>query len=294
VAPRAEDIPTSIPGKIYAAIGAAPAELAQLLTAARLVGPIAGMAGLNGVRASEKGWKEAASAAAEGALFGTAAKLLDPLNWIQRAAGLGTLNTAFGFAENGDLGSAATDAIPATLLGAVGVPRARQPNLLPLQLAYGDFVEAAKHAENSLGVTRGLTPQRRRQEIIQINRPPGLLLQDVARLSDDLLGYKTAAGKRYGLPESPLMRESRIYDYGRSKWWKRFEDVEVKRENAKYPSEQWFADEYRKAEGARIASRRENEILRQARIQLGKEGRFDLEARKLAEAIRRRREQLLE
>lgn len=66
------------------------------------------------------------------------------------------------------------------------------------------------------------------------------------------------------------------------------EDVEVKREDAEYPSEQEFADEYRKSEGARVDLRRENEILKQARIQLGKEGRFDAEAKRLAQIIRQR------
>jgi hypothetical protein len=64
--------------------------------------------------------------------------------------------------------------------------------------------------------------------------------------------------------------------------------MEVKRKNAELAAEQKFADEYRKSEGARIGYRRENEILRQARIQLGKEGRFDAEARRLAQAIRAR------
>jgi len=286
VAPRPEDLPTSLAGKMYAAIGQAPAEVAQLLTAARLAGPIAGIAGLEGVRESENGWDAAGRAAVKGALFGLAAKALDPLNWIARSSGLTTLGVASGIAEGEDPGDAIATAAPLALLGAFGVPRAKQPDLLPLQLAYDDFNKAASHAQNRLDVVRGLSPRRRRQEVVQINRIPGLLLQDVARVSDDLLGYKTTPGKPYELPPSPLMRSKRIYDYGRSKWLKRFEDMEVKRQNARYPREQWFADEYRRSEGARVGLRREDEILRRGRIQLGKEGRFDAEARKLAHIIR--------
>jgi hypothetical protein len=288
VAPRSEDLPTSIPGKIYAGIGQAPAELAQLLTAARLVGPVAGLAGLEGVRASENGWAAAGEAAAKGALFGLAAKALDPLNWIARSAGLASLGAASSVAEGQNSSDAIASAASLGLLGAFGVPRAKQPNLVPLQVAYSDFNEAANHAQNSLDVVRGLLPRRRRQEVVQINRRPGLLLQDVARQSDELLGYKTTPGVEYELPPSPRMQKTRICDYGRSKRWKRFEDVEVKRENAKYPPEQEFADEYRKSEGARVDLRRENEILKQARIQLGKEGRFDAEAKRLAQIIRQR------
>jgi len=64
--------------------------------------------------------------------------------------------------------------------------------------------------------------------------------------------------------------------------------MEVKRENAELSPEQEITDEYRTNEGARIRYRRENEILRKARIQLGKEGRFDPEAKRLAQIIRDR------
>src|SRR5262249_1483263 len=256
VAPPPEDLPTTLSGKMYAAIGQAPAEVAQLLTAARLAGPIAGIAGLEGVRESENGWEAAGRAAAKGAMLGGAARALDPLNWVARSSGLTSLGAAAGVGEGDDPVDAVVSAVPLGLLGAFGVPRATQQNLLPLELAYSEFNEAAKHAANSLDVIRGL-PQKRQQQLrIQINQTPGLLLGKVARRSDDLLGYKTTPGKRYKLPPSPLMRSMRVYDYGRSKWWKRSQDMEVKGENAKLPPEQEIADEYRTNEGARIDYRR--------------------------------------
>jgi hypothetical protein len=198
-------MPNAAVDKLFVGIGQAPAEIAQYLVGARLLGSIAGLASLNAVRESGKGAEAAANAAAEGALFGLGAKALEPLNWIARATGLGGLGAAFSFADNGDPADAIASAFSLGLLGAFGVPRARQPNLLLLQLAHGDFNEAAGHARNRLDVVRGLSPRRRKQEVVQINRPPGLLLEDVARRSDDLLGYSTTPGKRYKLSPSPLM-----------------------------------------------------------------------------------------
>jgi hypothetical protein len=288
VAPPPEDVPTNFADEFFTALGQAPADVAQMLVGARLLGPVAGMASVNAVRESDQGLDAAEKAAAEGVLFGLGAKALEPLNSIARAAGFGSLSAAIGLANGGDLGDAVASAAPMSLLGAAGIPRPKEPNLLPLQLAYSDFADAAKHAQNRLDVVRGLSPWRRKQEIVQINQRPGLLLQEVARLSDALRGYKTTRGRTFYLPSSPWMLGSRILDYGRKKWWKRFDDVEVKREKARDPRAQRNADFYLESEGVRIPRRRENEILRRARIQLDKEGRFDRGAEDLGKTIRRR------
>jgi hypothetical protein len=284
VAPKPEELPRSVPSKIYAGIGQAPAEVAQYLTATRWLGPIMGMASVDAIRESDQGLEAAAGAAAKAGLLGLGAKALEPLSWGARAAAMGSLGAASTFGHGGE----PEDLIAYALLGASGVPRAKQPNLAPLRMSYNEFADAARHADASLEIIRALAPYRRRQERVQINRNPGILLENVARRSDELLGYETTPGKKYKLPPSPLMRSSRIYDYGRKKWWKRREDVEVKREQADQPADQWFADEYLMSEGARIAQRRENEILRRARLQLGDEGRFDSGAERLGRAVRRR------
>jgi hypothetical protein len=291
VAPAEEDLPTTFLGKGYAAVGQAPAELAQYLTAARWLGPIAGLASLDAIRASENGLQAAAGAAAKAAILGGAAKALDPLSRIERSAGLGSIGAASTFGSSGDPRNAIENAVLYGLLGTAGVPRIPQKNLVPLQKAYDEFMDAASIADTRLAVIKALSQKRQQQLRVGINRDPGVRLQDVARRSDELRGYTTTRGKRYELPDDPRFLDSRVFDYGRYKWWwlKRAEDAEVKREHAKDPKPQREANKHlEENEGVVIARRRENEILRRSRIQLGKEGRFDIQARDLGRFLGRK------
>lgn len=287
VAPRPEDYPTSIGGKFYSALAQTPAELAQYLTAARLVGPIAGLAGLNVVRESENGWEPAIIGGAKGATLGLAARWLDPLNWVERTAGLGSLGAASTLGEGLAPDDALANVAALSLFGALGVPRPKQPNLLPLQLAHNEFTQAAKHAERRLAEIRNLSQKRQKQLRVGTNQVPGLRLEEVVRKSDELAGYKVGRGGRYKLPDLPGLLDERRFDSTRSKWWYlKPSEVETKRETARTPRAQRLADFVLENEGVRIARRRENEVLRKARIQLGKEGRFDASAERLAQLIR--------
>jgi hypothetical protein len=294
VAPAPEDLPQTFHGKLYSTIGQAPGEFAQYLAGVRLLRPVLGIASLDALREADKGWEAAASAGAKGAALGWAAKALEPLNWIARSAGLGSVGAASTLTEGGSVESALEDGAIFGLLGAMGrAPAESLPRTTLLQAAHTEFLEAAAHARNRLDVIRGLTPRRRRQEIIQINRVPGLRLQDVARASDDLSAYRTTPGMKYELPANPLLRESRIYDYGRQRKDTGFQDIEVKRERARTPRAQRLADDLRRRQGAQIVERRENEILKRAQMQLRPETSFDRELvdllRTVREFIRKRR-----
>ena len=72
-------------GKVREALIGAPAAVAQYATGARLVGPVAGFAGVEALHAADQGPEAAAEAALRGAGMGAAFKFVEPLTTLLKA-----------------------------------------------------------------------------------------------------------------------------------------------------------------------------------------------------------------
>jgi Ca2+-binding RTX toxin-like protein len=128
VAPQPQDLPQDVMGKVYAGIGRAPADIAGYVAGSRVLGPVAGMAGVDALREADKGPEAAALAGAKGALLGGTLKATEPLTRPARAATMAGVGGTQAAVEGGDLGDIVAGAAVMGGLGAVspgGPVRAR-------------------------------------------------------------------------------------------------------------------------------------------------------------------------
>ena len=106
--------------QIYSGLGQAPAAIAEYAIGGRLVGPVAGFAGVDALHAADQGPKEVAKAAAKGALVGSLFKGAAPLLRPQRAGALATIGGTQAAVEGGDVSDVTAGAATLGILGAMG------------------------------------------------------------------------------------------------------------------------------------------------------------------------------
>lgn len=120
-AQAAEAMPANpgIMDKVNAGIGSAPEMLAEMLPAAKIAGPIAGMAGVNAVQAADQGPEAAAIAAAKGGLMGATQEVTAPLTTVPRIAVNAAAGGGQAALEGGNASDVASNAIMQGAFGAL-------------------------------------------------------------------------------------------------------------------------------------------------------------------------------
>ncbi len=122
VAPDAETLDDDVVSKIYQGLGGAPVAIAEYATGARALGPIAGFAAVDALRAAQEGPEAAAVAGAKGALMGGAFKAAQPLKRLPRSGALASLGGTAALAEGGGAEDVTAGAATLGILGALGAP----------------------------------------------------------------------------------------------------------------------------------------------------------------------------
>lgn len=168
MAPDAETLDDDVISKVYQGLGAAPAAIAEYATGARALGPVAGFAAVDALRAAEQGPEEMAIQGAKGALMGGAFKGVEGLKRAPRAGALATLGGAAAAGEGGGAEDVAAGAATLGILGGLGGPGRvglrdiyRQPKgarQYPQEQARQDVLELVERVREQKPPTTAPTP----------------------------------------------------------------------------------------------------------------------------------------